>query len=229
MVARIPTPVLAKDLQTDVSALENIPTDQLWIFPGVPAPEDIQQQNKTGPGGYLPTDQAYSYHFSEQQPYDVPGGSVKIIDPTTFPIASKFSAALVTIKPGGMRELHWHLTSDEWSFIISGSGRATVFQAPESSRTFDFQAGDVAYVPVPESHYIENVGEDDLVVLEVLQASKFTDMSVAQWIALTPNQIIKDTLNLTDDVIDNLPKDKTILKPGTGSYNLTETNFTASG
>jgi oxalate decarboxylase/phosphoglucose isomerase-like protein (cupin superfamily) len=97
-------------------------------------------------------------------------------------------------------------------------------EAPESSRTFDFHAGDVAYIPVPESHYIENVGDTDVVVLEVLQAEKFTDMSMGQWLALTPPQIIKDTLGLPDDVIAHLSKDKPIIIMG--NTDLTETNFT---
>ena len=54
-----------------------------------------------------------------------------------------------------MRELHWHTSSDEWSYFLSGQGRLTVFVAPEASRTFDFQAGDVGYVPVPDAHYVE--------------------------------------------------------------------------
>lgn len=227
LFARTPKEVLAKDLSTDVSELKNIPTGQLWIFPGIRAPDEISQQNVTGPAGFLPLNQSYTYHFSNQKPYEVEGGSVKIIDPTTFPIADMFSAALVTIKPGALREIHWHTTSDEWSFFISGEARMTLFQAPESSRTFDFQAGDVAYIPYPESHYIENVGDTDVVVLEVLQAPKFTDISMRQWISLTPNQIIKDTLNLTDEVLSTLGKDKKFVIAG--SQNLTETNFTRTG
>ena len=225
-MARNPLAVVAKNLQTSTDQLKAIPTDQLYIFPGTPAPEDIQAQNVTGPAGTLPKNSSYTYHFSEQQPYDVDGGSVKIIDPLTFPAASDFSAALVTIKPGAMREIHWHLTSDEWSFFIAGSARLTVFQAPESARTFDFQAGAVASIPVPESHYLESVGEGDVVLLEVLQAPQFTDLSMSQWLALTPSQIVKDTLNLTDETLSRLPKQKTFIKPG--STNLTQTDFTPS-
>ncbi|KKY27339.1 putative oxalate decarboxylase oxdd [Phaeomoniella chlamydospora] len=228
VMQRNPLAVMAKDLQTSINALNSIPDDQLWIFPGTAQSKDIETQNVTGAAGVISGNGSYTYHFSQQQPYEVDGGSVKIIDPETFPIASSFSAALVTIKPGAMRELHWHLDSDEWSFFVSGTAaRVTVFQAPESSRTFDFTAGDVAYIPVPESHYIENVGDDDIVVLEVLQSTKFTDISLSQWIALTPNQIIKDHLGISDEVINAQPKEKTLLKPG--STNSTETNFTVSG
>lgn len=166
--------MLAKNFRTDVSSFDNLPTDQLYIFPGTPAPTNISAQNMTGPGGYIAAANAYTYHFSQQQPLVVPGGSVKILDPQTFPIASMFSAALVTLEPGAMRELHWHLTSDEWSFFIQGSARVTVFEGPSSSGTFDFQDGDVGYIPVAQSHYIENTGSEPVIYLEVLQAPRFS-------------------------------------------------------
>lgn len=53
----------------------------------------------------------------------------------------------------------------------------------------------------------------------MLQAPKFTDISVAQWLALTPKQVVKDHLNLDDAVIDALPKEKPIIL--TGNTNLT--------
>ena len=171
---RNPKSVVAKNFRTDIPSLSKLPTDQLWIFPGTAPPKDIKDQNVTGPAGFTPPERAYTYHASQQKPLEVPGGSVKIIDPETFPVASMFSAAVVTIKPGAMRELHWHLTSDEWNFFLQGRARTTVFSAPASSRTFDFNAGDVGYIPVAETHYMENIGDEDCVFLEVLQAPRFS-------------------------------------------------------
>lgn len=150
----------------------------------------------------------------------MPGGSVKIVDPTTFPAASNFAAALVTVQPGAMREIHWHTTSPEWNFFLQGSARITVFQAPEAARTFDFTAGSVGYIPTAASHYVENTGTEDVIFLEVLQADRFTDVSAAQWLALTPKQVVQDHLNLPDAVWDNLPKEKEYIKVG-------DTNMTA--
>jgi Thermophilic glucose-6-phosphate isomerase and related metalloenzymes len=73
-----------------------------------------------------------------------------------------------------MREIHWHPTSDEWTFFISGRGRATLFTAPNAATTFDYAGGDVGYFPKSNSHYIENTGDEDLVFVEVLQAPEFT-------------------------------------------------------
>lgn len=144
----------------------------------------------------------------------MPGGSVKILDSTTFPIASNFAAALVVVQPGAMREIHWHTTSPEWNFFLQGSARITVFQAPESARTFDFTAGSVGYIPTAASHYVENTGTEDVIFLEVLQATQFTDVSAAQWLALTPKQVVQDHLNLPESVWDNLPKEKEYIKVG---------------
>lgn len=119
-----------------------------------------------------------------------------------------------------MRELHWHPSSDEWSFFIQGSGRITVFQAPDSSRTFDFTQSGVGYIPSSQSHYIENTGTTDLTYIEVLQAPKYTDISVSQWLALAPRQVVKDTLGLPDAVLDALPKQKEYVIAG-------NTNLTA--
>lgn len=48
------------------------------------------------------------------------GASVRIVDSRSFPVSKQIAAALVTIKPGGLRELHWHPNGSEWQFWITG-------------------------------------------------------------------------------------------------------------
>lgn len=36
------------------------------------------------------------------------GGTFRIVDSMTFPIATTIASAFVTLEPGGLRELHWH-------------------------------------------------------------------------------------------------------------------------
>jgi oxalate decarboxylase/phosphoglucose isomerase-like protein (cupin superfamily) len=119
----------------------------LFIFPGTKAPADIAEQNVTGSAGIVPLNNSYTYHLSKApDTFTTPGGTVKIIDPTTFPMASTFSAAIVTIKPGAMREIHWHTTSDEWNFFLAGHARISIYAAVGNARTFDYNAGDCGYV-----------------------------------------------------------------------------------
>lgn len=107
---------------------------------------------------------------------------------------------------------------------------------------FDYRAGDVAYFPKSNSHYIENVGTEDLIFLEVLQADRFSgengtsialilslelllnvhlDIALGQWLALTPPQILVDTLHLSLDTISKFKKEKQYIVTGAPTSNAT--------
>ncbi|MEU5645299.1 cupin domain-containing protein [Streptomyces milbemycinicus] len=91
---------------------------------------------------------------------------------------------------------------------ISGQGRMGVFADSGRNRTFDYQAGDVGYVPFAMGHYIENTGSTSLRLLEMFLAPRFEDVSLAQWMALTPGELVRNHLNLNDTVMNSLRKEK---------------------
>jgi oxalate decarboxylase len=90
-----------------------------------------------------------------------------------------------------MRELHWHPNSDELQYHIAGDSRMTVFASGATAATFDYQPGDVAYVPRNMAHDIENTGASLLRYLEVWKSSKFSDVSLRQWLAFTPSPVFQ--------------------------------------
>lgn len=133
--------------------------------------------------------------MSSQVPIKTSGGTVRITDSKNFPASKTIAAALVEIEPGGMRELHWHPNTDEWQYYIQGVGRMGVFAANGHSRTFDFAAGDVGYVPFAMGHYVENTGDKPLVFLEMFKSDHYADVSLNQWLALTPPELVSGHLN----------------------------------
>ena len=66
----------------------------------------------------------------------------------------------------------------------------TVFAAEARARTFDYRAGDVGYVPMAMSHFIENTGSEPLRFLELFKSPRFMDVSLAQWMALIPHELV---------------------------------------
>lgn len=112
-----------------MSDFENLPKEELYVFPGTPDHEPLSasDQNVSDPYGHIP--QPFSYKFSEQEAVSVPGGTVKIVDSSKFLVSKTIAAAMVTIEPGAMRELHWHSTSDEWNIFLQGTARITVYAA----------------------------------------------------------------------------------------------------
>jgi oxalate decarboxylase len=85
-----------------------------------------------------------------------------------------------TIEPGAMRELHWHPDADELQYYLSGEGRMTVFDATSKARTFNYQAGDVGFVPRTLGHYIENIGSTTFRLITVFNTPKYKDISLNQ-------------------------------------------------
>ncbi len=95
-----------------------------------------------------------------------------------------------------------------WQYYISGAARMTVFAAEGNARTFGYRAGDVGYVPMSMSHFIENIGSEPVRFLELFKASRFMDVSLAQWMALTPPDLVAAHLKIERDVLDKLRKEK---------------------
>ena len=116
------------------------------------------------------------------------GGEVRIADSSNFPIATNIAAALVTIHPGGMREMHWHPNADEWLYVIAGQGEATVFNTGPNVVTQNFNPGDVGYIKRAYGHYLRNTGKEDLTYLEVFRAPHVVDVSLSDWLSHTPRR-----------------------------------------
>jgi oxalate decarboxylase len=211
--AHTPRDVLAKNFGVSESAFADLPLDvehERYIFQSeVPPP--LCEDTVPSPAGVVPA--SFSHRLLEQAPIMVSGGQVRIVDSSNFPAATTIAAALVEVEPGAMRELHWHSNTDEWQYFISGQGRMTVFASAGKARTFDYQAGDVGYVPFAMGHYVENTGDEPLRFLEMFRSDRFADVSLNQWMALTPPELVQAHLNLGADTIAALSKDKPVIVP----------------
>ncbi|HEY4383658.1 MAG TPA: oxalate decarboxylase family bicupin [Ktedonobacteraceae bacterium] len=200
-----PKDALAKNFGVSESDLATIPSHELYIFQSkVPGP--LAADRVTSPAGTAP--KSFSYHLMAQEPMRSKGGTVRIADSTTFPVSTTIAAALAEVEPGGIRELHWHPNNDEWQYYIEGQGRMTVFASGSVARTFDYQVGDVGYVPFAMGHYIENTGDTPLRFLELFRSSYDADISLNQWMALTPPELVRAHLNLNQNMMNALHKER---------------------
>jgi oxalate decarboxylase len=209
--AHTPRDVLAKNFDVPEFAFAQIPTDiehQRYIFSGnVPGP--LASDAVTSPAGRAP--QTYVHRLLAQEQIVAPGGTTRIADSSNFPAASTIAAAYVEVEPGGLRELHWHPNTDEWQYYIAGKARMTVFAASGKARTFDYQAGDVGYVPFAMGHYVENTGDEPLIFLELFRSDRFADISLQQWMALTPPELVQAHLNLDEAIMTGLQIEKQVV------------------
>jgi oxalate decarboxylase len=203
--AHTPKDVLSANFGVPESAFANIPSNQLYIYQAeVPGP--LESQKIQSPYGTIPL--SFKHQLLAQTPIKTPGGSVRVVDSSNFPISKTIAAALVEIEPGAMRELHWHPNNDEWQYYLTGQGRMTVFAGNGAARTFDYRAGDVGYVPFAFGHYIQNTGNQTLWFLEMFKSDRFVDVSLNQWMALNTHQLVRENLHVGPELLDALRKEK---------------------
>lgn len=215
--AHTPKDVLSANFGVPENAFSHIPKEQVYIFQDQ-VPGSLENQEVQSPYGKVPL--SFKHRLLAQEPIITPGGSVRIVDSSNFPISKTVAAALVEIKPGAMRELHWHPNQDEWQYYLAGQGRMTVFAGNGAARTFDYRAGDVGYVPFAFGHYIQNTGTETLWFLEMFRSDRFEDISLNQWMALTPRDLVQDNLKVGNEVTDALRKEKwpVVKYPGYSYY-----------
>jgi oxalate decarboxylase len=205
-----PNDVLAKNFGVPDSLFGHTPDpSELYIFPA-PVPGSLASDQFPG-SPQMP--QRLSHRMMAQQPIRSKSGTVRITDTAVFPASKTISAALVEVEPGGMRELHWHPNTDEWQYYIEGQARMGVFAASGQARTFDFMAGDVGYVPFAMGHYVENTGTTPLRFLEIFKSSYYADVSLNQWMALTPPELVDAHLKLGPQFMASLRKGKVPVVP----------------
>src|SRR6266852_18541 len=207
-VRHTPPSVLSKNFGLPASALKSLPNKNLYIFPA-DLPASLAQDKAAVGGRRVESPYQYTFRMEAMAPTkQTSGGSVRIVDSHNFPASKNIASALVTIKPGGLRELHWHPNASEWQYYIAGKGRMTVFTPVGSARTVDVRANDVGFVPAVAGHYVENTGDTDLVVLEMFKAHEFMDVSLNNWIRHLPPEMVTSHLGLDATSIQSIPAEK---------------------
>jgi oxalate decarboxylase len=214
-IAHTPRNILAKNFGLDKEVIAKlVRKEQLYIFPA-DLPLSLAQDKAAIGGQRVESPFKYTFKMEAMAPTrKTPGGEVRIVDSRNFPVTKNIAAALVTLKPGALRELHWHPNASEWQFWLAGKGRMTIMTNGGSARTMDFNANDVGFVPRVATHYIENTGNTDVMFLEMFKADQFVDVSLNNWLRHLPPEAVMAHVNLDQEQIAKIPSEKELVIAG---------------
>lgn len=212
-MAHTPHDVLAANFGVSSQAIEKMVRREKFIFQAaVPGPLNEDQRAIADASGL--SSQDFAFRKSQMQIRKrTKGGEVTIVDSSTFKVSTTIAAAIVTVHPGGIRELHWHPNADEWQYYISGKGRMTVFATGGRARTMDFEAGDVGYIQKTLPHYIQNTGTTELKFLEMFKSSFYQDLALSEWLRHTPPELVMAHLEIDKATLEAIPKDEPVIMP----------------
>jgi oxalate decarboxylase len=214
-IAHTPRNILAKNLGLEKETVAKlVKSPSLYIFPA-DLPLSLAQDKSAVGGRRVESPFKYTFKMEAMAPTrKTSGGEVRIVDSRNFPVSKNVAAALVTLKPGALRELHWHPNASEWQFWLAGTGRMGIIMNEGRARTMDFNANDVGFVPRVATHYIENTGKTDVMFLEMFKAAEFVDVSFNQWLRRLPPEAVTAHMNLDREQLAKIPSEKELVIPG---------------
>lgn len=194
--------ILARNLNLPISAFSSIPRDEAYIIQGkVPPAVPENLRNRSLPENQFP----HKFRLGEMQPFVFPGGEERIVSSREFPIQKTVTGVIQDLRPGALRELHWHPNADEWQYYISGRSRVTIFGAHGRVETEEFRPGQIAFIKQGFGHFVEQVGDEPTSILILFNSPVYEEISLAEWLGANPPALVADNFGFSAEQVAKLP------------------------
>ncbi len=112
------------------------------------------------------------------------------------------------LKPGGIRELHWHKEA-EWSYMLAGRCRITAVDQDGRNFIADVGVGDLWNFPAGIPHSIQGLEEgcEFLLVFDSGSFSENETFLLTDWLKHTPRDVLTKNFGVPQAAFANLPTD----------------------
>ena len=135
------------------------------------------------------------------------GGTVSLGNANNFGILSGLACYLLTLKPKGIREPHWHPNAAELDYVVSGRARMTIFSPGDKVDTFEVGPGEIVFIPSAYFHYIENVNtNEDMQFAVFFNHERPEDIGISGALGAYSNDVLGSVFGLQSNILDALPK-----------------------
>jgi oxalate decarboxylase len=215
-LATAPRDVLAKNLGLSEQVLASLPKKEVYMALEPPS----ERKGPAAAPGVAARSSPLSHKFrlEAQQADAFSGGTNKLVSMHEMPVSTTMTGSSMRLKPGGLRELHWHPHADEWLYVIKGQARITVFRSHDEAETQQYDEGDICYIPRGFGHYLENRSSDETHLLIVFNSGEYQAIDLTGWLAATPRTVVAANLGISASALNPLPgRDLFITRPGAGS------------
>ena len=183
-----------------------------WPAATAASAEPEPQEYKTGADRQLS-----STTSKAAQGWQGEGGSAKEATVAEFPISQSIAGVSMRLKPGAIRELHWHALAAEWAYMLEGRCRATVVMPNGQSEIADFGPGDTWYFPRGHGHALQGMGPGEahfILGFDNGHFSEYGTFSITDWIATAPKNVVARTLGIPESAVAQFPKKEIYIGPG---------------
>jgi oxalate decarboxylase len=164
-----------------------------------------------------PTLPSFRFPLGDVTPRTFDGGWAKEATVKNFPASQNIAGVLMSLKPGALRELHWHANAAEWAYVISGSCRITIIDPQNRVEHAEIGPGDTWYFPRGHGHSIQGTGTEDCKFILVFDNGSFSDFatfSITDWVAHTPPEVLAKNFKMSSSIFKEFPKKEVYIAQG---------------
>lgn len=209
-IGHAPKSLLAKNFGVPESTFDGFPTSEVYFAKGA-IPSADQPPNLQGLKSPPST---HKFRMLAEPPHSIHrGGREWRVDASRFPVSTTISGVVLELEPSGLRELHWHPTSDEWQYVLSGQVSVTMFGSHGRFRTESLHAGDVGYIPQGYGHSIENIDKSRARLLIGFNTGRYASIDLTQWIAGNPAEILATNFGKPAALFEKFPRKDVFIAP----------------
>ena len=147
----------------------------------------------------------FSFRLEASEPQVVAAGLNRFATLAEMPVLQDIAFVRETINPGAAREIHWHMTQNELTTVLSGTGRVYLLNTAGEYTEFDAAEGDIIFVPNGAAHSFANTGDTALELLLAFSDTNAASIDLSISLPLFPQQIITQPVGVPMDALPTLP------------------------
>jgi oxalate decarboxylase len=194
--------MLAANFGVPKDVFASFPKGETYIMAGKVLPPELA---KDAP---WPRESTHKFSLMEEKSVlrEYEGGTLRLATVNEFPISKGMAGGVMTLKPGAVRELHWHPNANEWHYYLKGQGEVALFGSGGRGKVASVKPGDVAYIPAGFGHAVRNTGKEDLEFVLTFDAGEFQEISLSDWMAASPNYLLANNFGQPESTFEKFPK-----------------------
>lgn len=136
------------------------------------------------------------------------GGWAREVTIRELPIATELAGVNMRLKPGAIREMHWHQEA-EWSYMIAGTARISAIAADGRTFVADVGEGDIWYFARGIPHCIQGLehGCEFLLVFDDGSFRENNTFLITDWFAHTPRDVLAKNFGVPESAFAGISPD----------------------
>ncbi len=148
------------------------------------------------------------FSFSAAHNRLLTGGWSREVTVRELPVATTLAGVDMRLKPGAIRELHWHKEA-EWAYMLAGRARITCIDPEGRNFIDDLSVGDLWNFRAGLPHSIQALAEgcEFLIVFDDGAFSENETFLLTDWFKHTPMTVLAKNLGVSPSALASLPTD----------------------